>query len=113
MNIHSFTCRGTFDWNLQYFIKFRKCSNNIQCICGNFSIIECTRNSKRYWYTGERQELDEPMEVIIGPKKHLSTTVKEGLSDLSDDELSDLGLKRIKYNYNNKVMKDKTAHIVA
>ncbi len=55
-----------------------------------FSIVECTRGSrhKTYNYVGERVELDNPMEVIIG---------------------SGSNEKRIKYKFNNKVMKDKSA----
>ncbi len=55
-----------------------------------FSIVECTRGSrhKTYNYVGERVELDNPMEVIIG---------------------SGANEKRIKYKFNNKVMKDKSA----
>ena len=54
-----------------------------------FSIVECTRNSKRkeYNYIGERILLKEPMQVTIG----------EGPT-----------AKIINYKYNNKVMKDKT-----
>lgn len=53
-----------------------------------FSIIECTRGSKhkQYNYIGERIELDNPMEVVIG-----KGTEKE---------------KSITYKYNNRVMKD-------
>ena len=74
-----------------------------------FSIIECTRGSKHktYNYVGERVELDNPMEVIIGAKKRGFQS--EQLLDKSDVELDKLGLKRIKYNYNNRVMKDKSA----
>ena len=47
------------------------------------------------------------MEVIIGAKKRGFQS--EQLLDKSDVELDKLGLKRIKYNYNNRVMKDKSA----
>lgn len=55
-----------------------------------FSIVECTRGSKHktYNYVGERVELENPMEVVIG---------------------SGADKKTIKYKFNNKVMKDKSA----
>jgi hypothetical protein len=54
----------------------------------NFSIVECTRGSKRkvYKYKGRRVKLDKPMEVLIKGK--------EGNAG-----------KTIVYNYNNKVQK--------
>ena len=53
----------------------------------HFTIVECTRGSrcKEYHYTGERVELDEPMEIHIGKGKDRKT---------------------ITYRYNNKVYKD-------
>ena len=54
-----------------------------------FSIVECTRGSKhkRYNYIGERIKLNKPMKVKIG---------------------SGPNAKEIEYNYNNRIMKDKT-----
>lgn len=54
-----------------------------------FSIVECTRGSKHktYRYVGQRQELENPMDVSIG----------EGSNK-----------KVITYKFNNKVMKDKS-----
>lgn len=79
-----------------------------------FSIMECTRGSKhkRYYYEGERKKLENPMKVIIGPKKDLPKDILDKLESMSDDELAKHGLKRIKYGYENKVMKDKSAHEV-
>ena len=54
-----------------------------------FSIIECTRGSKHktYNYIGERVKLNKPMKVKIGNGPNA---------------------KEIEYNYNNRIMKDKT-----
>ena len=59
-----------------------------------FSIVECTRGSKhkRYNYIGERVKLNKPMKVKIGNGPNA---------------------KEIEYNYNNRIMKDKTAVVVA
>jgi len=75
-----------------------------------FSIVECTRGSKRkrYYYVGERQELEKPMVVILGEgKKDLTDEQLDRLYDMNDQELEELNLKKIEYSFNNKVMKDK------
>lgn len=60
-----------------------------------FSIVECTRKSKhkQYNYVGERIRLTTPMKVVINKTKP--------------------NPKEIEYKFNNRVMKDKEAVVVA